>query len=381
MISLYLSRLRILSRDRANIFWTFLFPLILATLFNMALSNVYRSESFHSINIGLVDNHSYKYMDQLKDSLLNAKTFDSEKSINLFQVKEVELDKAKSLLEDNKIIGYIQPGPSMELVVKSSGMEQSIAKLFLERFSQSLNTIETMAEKGTQYLPQTLENIDNPINFLSLEFLSENPPDIILNYYYALIAMACLFGSFWGLREIVNIQADLSLKGARINIAPIHKMKMLISNMLASLTIHFTGILILLAYLFIGLKVSFGKDSLYIILTCLISCALGISLGAMAGGLTKKDESFKNSILVAIVMSSSFMAGMMMVEMKYIVTTKIPFLRYINPAHLITDAFYSLYYYDDYSNFLLNIVLIIAYSILFSLITYLSVRRKKYESI
>ena len=48
----------------------------------------------------------------------------------------------------------------------------------------------------------------------------------------------------------------------------------------------------------------------------------------------------------------SFLAGLMFVDMKYIIAVKAPFLSYINPAALISDAFYSLYLFDSHSRFL-----------------------------
>lgn len=381
MIRLYLTRLKILSRDRANVFWTFLFPIILATLFNLALSNVYRTESFNSIEVALVENETYEYMEEFKSALNDAKTSTNGNGINLFEVVECELEEAKSLLNDNRIIGYIQPGDSMNLIVKSSGIKQTIAKSFLRQYSQTLNTVESIGKSQPQSYPQVLEDISNPATYVASASMGENPPNIILNYYYALIAMACLFGSFWGLKEIVYIQGDLSWKGARVNMAPIHKMKMLLCNMLAALTIHFIGIIILLGYLTLVLKVNFGNDLLYVILTCLIACVFGISLGAMVSTITKKNADFKNSVLAAVVMFSCFLSGLMMVEMKYIVATKVPFLQYLNPAHMVTDAFYSLYYYETKSRFVIDFSLMIVYSLIFSLITYLSVRRKKYESL
>ncbi len=41
------------------------------------------------------------------------------------------------------------------------------------------------------------------------------PPDNSLSYFYSLIAMACLYGSFWGMNEVTDIQANLSDRAAR----------------------------------------------------------------------------------------------------------------------------------------------------------------------
>lgn len=381
MIQLYLTRLKCLLKNRGNIFWTFLFPIVLSTLFYMAFSNLYSAEGFHSIDIALVENEDYHYMAELKDALYHATTSNQEEGTKLFIVKESKIEEAKTLLNENRITGYILPGENMQLMVKSSGLNQTIVKSFLESFSQTLNTIQTVGSVQPQSYPALIKDISNSRSYINETTLNNNPPDLTLNYYYALLAMASLFGCFWGLTEIINIQGNLSWKGARINIAPVHKMKLLFCNIIAALTIHFTGILVLLSYLTFVLKLNFGDDFWYIILTCLVASILGISLGTMVTSLSKKNENFKSSVLSAIVMLSSFLAGLMVVQMKYIVATNIPFLQYVNPAHIITDAFYSLYYYETLERFTLNITLMIGYTILFSVITYLAVRRKKYASL
>ena len=380
MIQLYSTRLKCLIKNKENIFWTFLFPIILATLFSMAFSNLYSSESFHTIKIALVDNEDYLYNKEFQEALTNA-TSDSGKKTKLFDVTNCNLKEANSLLDSDKIIGYILPGDNMELIAKTSGLNQTITKSFLESYTQRLNTLQTIVNAQPQSYPQLMKDIGKQSAYIEEAPMNDHPPNTTLNYYYALLAMASLFGCYWGLNEIINIQGDLSWKGARINVSPIHKIKLLLCNMAAAFTVHFTGVLFLLSYLTFVLKIDFGDDIGYVILTCLTSCLLGISLGAMVSSIIKKNASFKSSILAALVMFCSFLAGLMMVQMKYIVATKAPFLQYINPAHIITDAFYSLYYYDTFERFFMNIGLMIGYTLLFSLVTYLVVRRKKYASL
>ena len=40
-------------------------------------------------------------------------------------------------------------------------------------------------------------------------------PDTNLGYFYALIAMTCVYGSYWGIRNTMHLQADQSPQGAR----------------------------------------------------------------------------------------------------------------------------------------------------------------------
>ena len=209
----------------------------------------------------------------------------------------------------------------------------------------------------------------------------ENKTDITVTYFYALLAMTTLYGSFWGIRAVNEVQADQSMKGARINLAPVHKMKMLLAAILAAWIIQFVELTILILYMSMVLKVSFGSQAGCILLTCLVGSLTGITLGTMVGGLIKKSDGIKTGILLGITMTLSGFAGLYFASFKYVVTKAVPVLAYINPANLITDALYALYYYDTYERFTLNIILLLAFAAVFCLLTYLSVRRDRYASI
>ena len=68
-------------------------------------------------------------------------------------------------------------------------------------------------------------------------------------------------------------------------------------------------------------------------------------------------------------------------DMKYIVQTKLPILKYINPVGVISDALHSLNYYGASSRFYINIIVLIVMFITFTIGTYMFYRRDSYESI
>ena len=51
--------IKTLFRNKALIFWTFAFPIILGTFFNMAFSNIEKSEKLDIINIAIVNNDEF----------------------------------------------------------------------------------------------------------------------------------------------------------------------------------------------------------------------------------------------------------------------------------------------------------------------------------
>lgn len=67
--------------------------------------------------------------------------------------------------------------------------------------------------------------------------------------------------------------------------------------------------------------------------------------------------------------------------MKYIIDKNVPIVNKLNPASMITDGFYSLYYYDTLDRYLFNIASLLIFSGIMILISYFGLRRQKYDSI
>ena len=56
----YKYRIKCIVKDKQTMFWTLLFPIILATLFNLAFSNLSSADDFSIVNIAIVKNDGYE---------------------------------------------------------------------------------------------------------------------------------------------------------------------------------------------------------------------------------------------------------------------------------------------------------------------------------
>jgi len=366
-------------RDKDLVFWTLLFPILLSTLFNLAFSNLSKYENFNTINIAVVDNEQYKNDVNFKNTIEAAT---AEKDKKLFNITLTSKENADTLLKDNKIDGYIFLDNTIKVTIKQNGLNQTIIKSFVDQYNQIGSAVQNIMKTNPAAMQNGLIDIaSKETNYIKEDSVSKSNPNTVVNYFYTLIAMACLYGGFWGMKEMNDIQADLSAVGARVNLAPVHKLKVYIYRFLSALLVHFSEILIVLAYVRFGLNISFGTQILYVILACFVGCLTGISFGSFVGAVVKKSEGIKTAVLIGGTMTLSFLSGMMFADMKYLVASKAPILGYLNPANLITDAFYSLYYYDTHTRFFINIAILLIFVILFSTVTYFVVRRQKYASL
>jgi ABC-2 type transport system permease protein len=376
-IHIYTTRLKCLLRDKEMIFWSLLFPIVLALLFNIAFSNLNEHETFEPVNIAVVKDSAYEADMAFRDALRSVSTGDDR----LFDLKEATLSEAEALLLSNDISGYILAGEIPKLVASDTGLGASMAKIFLDSYGQTASSVTTILAKDPSSLSRLMASLEKRAEYTEEVSPEGGKPDNILNYFYSLIAMACMYGAFFGNREIMDIQANLSPLAARVSVSPVHKLKSFISSILASITLSSAEILLLLLFLSKVIGVEFGDDTGLVILTALAGSFTGVTFGAFISSLVKKDEGVKIGVIITVSMVGSFLAGMMYEDMKYIVQQNVPILSYLNPVNLLTDAFYSLYYYSTYSRYTLNMGILAIFAAVFCIGTYLVVRRRKYASI
>jgi len=375
-LHIVINRIKCVTRDRQTMFWTFLFPILLATLFGMAFSNLSSIDNFKNINISVVNNTDYQSNTDFKNTL------SSVSGEELFHVTLSTKEQAEDCLKKNKIDGYILFEKEVaHVVIKEPGINQTILKGFVDEFLQRTSSVTKIVSQNPSSMKSVISDVSAYKVYLEDVSPTKAAPNNILVYYYALIAMACFYGCFAGLKEVTAIQADLSAQGARVNMAPVNKLKIFGYSLVAATFVQIISLLILLVYMNFILKVNFGNQLGYILLTCIAGCFTGVSFGAMIGAIIKKSESMSIAVLISVSMTLTFLSGLMWGEIKYIISNSVPILSYINPANLIADALYSLYYYTDHSRFFTNIGLLFGFSIVFNLVLYFVVRRQKYASI
>lgn len=385
--------LKILFKNKMLIFWTFAFPIILGTLFQMAFSDIEKSESFQVIDIAIVENDSFENNPLFKESF--KALGDSKNEDRLFHIQYTSnLEEANKLLDKDEIVGYLLLEERPKVVVKKSGVNQTILKYVTEEIIQQEDIIKTLLKNKMMESSLQGEEINSFYEELYIEALEmmntsrTNIKDTTsdhLSYtmieFYTLIAMACLYGGILGMVAINQNLANMSSNGKRVAISPVSKMKLVFSSALASYVTQLIGIILLFIYTIVILKVDYGTHLLQVILLSLVGCFAGLSLGIAISCLVKQGENVKTGIIISVTMVGCFLSGMMGITMKYIIDKNIPILNQINPANMITDGFYSLYYYDTFDRFFKNFIGLIIFSLIMILLSIYSLRRQKYDSI
>lgn len=365
--------LKALLKNKGLIFWSFFFPIIMATLFNMAFGNWEEAEKFNPIKIAIVNNEDYKKNQIAKNTFEKISKNDENQ---IFEIEYTSKNEAIKLLESKKIEGFIEYKENTpKITIKSNSISSTIIKSAVDE----INTYQTVFnDLSKNYnIEEIVSKIEN--NNIKTKDISLNNLDIVSIEYYSLIAMTCLYGGFIAMTAISNALASASKKGKRVEISPIKKTTAILSSLVASFIVQMVGICLLLIYFkIIGINLHTNIIQLMIITT--LGVLSGIALGLIISVMINKSEGTKLGIIIAISMAASVLAGMTGVSLKYVIDSNIPILNKINPAAMITDGLYAIYYNNN-NRFMTNVTSLVIFIVTLTIISIINLRRKKYDNI
>lgn len=384
--------IKTLFKNKILIFWTFAFPIILGIFFNMAFSNIEKDEKLKVFDIAVVNDSQFENQKIYQEALKELSADDSENK--LFNIKYVKKEKADSLLDDSDIEGYIIfKNEEPQVVVKKNGTYQTLIRFVVTEIGQNKAIIEDLTKKtveneiakgSTSFDPEKiakdiLEKINN--GQVNMKNISASNLSYMQIEFYTLIAMTCMYCGMLGLTAINNCLANMSSKGKRISVSPNKKSIIVLSSAIGSYLVSMVGIAILILFLRFVLKVDFGDNTPLVILLSAVGDLAGISIGVLIASVFRVSEGAKTGITIAITMFLSVLSGMMGVTLKYVIDKNVPVINLINPNNLITDGFYSLYYYDTLDRYLRDVTYLLVFVVICLTISFISLRREKYDSI
>ncbi len=380
----FLYSLKVLFRNKPLMFWSFAFPIVLGLLFNLAFKDIEKNESFSSFDIAIVNSEEYLNNPIYKEAYTSL----SEGDDKLFDINYVSKEEADVLLEDKEIVGYLEFSESVSITINQNGINETILKFVVDEIEGNKEMINSLIQKrleNNKYseIELIIGEIKSKVLNTSVSLKDQTKDNISYTMieYYTLIAMTALYGGTIAI-YITNLKlANMGSIGKRTAVTAIKKSSLLLSSLLASYLIQILELALLFLFTIFVLSVDYGNNLLYIIILALIGSFAGLTLGVAIATLIRASENTKTGILIAVTMFGCFLSGMMGITMKYVVDTYAPLVNLVNPAALITDGFYNLYYYGLNDNFILDLILLLVFSAVMLLISYRGLRRQKYDSI
>lgn len=367
--------LKSLFRNKTTLFWTLIFPVGLATFMFMSFHDLMeKDEMLDIIPVAVVD---YENSDNNLMDVLD--TLSEENEDQMLTLTKTDEKKAKQLLADKKVEGIINVS-DVSLKVNENGYNALVLQVILEQYKQKENIIKDVLEMNPAMIQTVIDDMEKDTSYYVESSTTKSKQNQYNNYFYAIFAMSCMFASFVAIERISRIQANVSALGMRRCLGPTHKFSVVCAEYLALLIVQFGIEIFTLCYMrFLG--VDFGNRYPAILLILLIGCSIGLSMGVIIGSIAKMTEGGKTGLAVAISMALSVMADLCVGGIKDLVEHNIPILNRINPAVLISDSFYALNVYDNYTKYFQNITIMAVMSILLLIISSFILRRNRYASV
>ena len=363
-------------RTKEVIFWSLVFPLVLTTFMYLAFGKINEvTENLETIDVAVVESVQNEMFDKILVEVSNGES-------PLLNPMKMNSQDAVSALDGEEVDGIIHVDDTISLSVRENGLNATILSSFVDRYLQNEATLTQIAKNNPLALNSAIEALSDDTSYFKEEKLTDGNTDNLSNYFYAVFAMSCLFASFTGISSMFSIQGNLSPLGQRRCVAPTKKLHVVLTLFLTNEIVQFAIELITFAYmsLVLGLDLSNKYPALFLLL--FVASSFGLTMGMFIGSLKKPvTEGAKMGIGVAISMALSVMADLCVSGLMNTIEHTVPIINRLNPAALISDSFYALNTYSDYSRYTSNMVNLSAMTHILFTLTILTVRRNRYASI
>ncbi len=354
--------------------WLVLFPIVLGAFFKIVFGDIYEKETlFHTVPVAIVQTAEDPVFDEVIDGLTSGDE-------PLFAVTECDEDKALSLLKDAEVSGIIY-ADDLTLTVSADGIEQTIIKSFLEQYKVRTAVITEMAAAHPEQIGTVITQLSADIQSNESIPLTDGNMDTYVQYFYNLIAMVALFGSMTGLHISIQNQANLSQIGARNNCSPVNKLISTLASLCGSCIAQGICVILSVSYVAFILRVDFADRLPFVYLSGILGGCVGVSMGFFVGSIGKLSEGVKVAITMSFTMLCCFLSGLMAGNIKADLAVSMPWVNKINPAAVISDSFYCLNVYEDFSMYIEKMITMLILMAAFTLGGFLLTRRRKYASL
>ena len=359
-------RLKTITRQKDLMFWTLCFPLILATFFNIAFANLEFTFN-ESINVAVVGNKDELIIEVMEETQLN--------DVELFNLEFVNEQEAQELLKEHEVSGILElDGDEVKLILNQNDMRASVLNEFLNSYIQRSTLMNTQVMQN----PELLTNgwIMETLDFTN--YLNQNEENLVVLeiMFLSVIGLGIFMGSYISFEGMRNIYAKIEKKSARVNLSALPKYKMILADAAVSFVLICVFQIISYFYIteFIGINLS---DNIVVnILIIVLGCFVAVGLGYAVALVFKKE-----SYLTPITMIWGALAGMFSPDIKILVDSNLPMLRYANPLNLVVDSLLTYANFSDFSMISSYLIALFVWGVALLVICINYLRRESYESI
>lgn len=376
---IYKYRILSLVREKVVLFWSLVYPIVLAVMFYATFGSHIGSDSrFEPADICLVMEEGADTYENMPEVISSVEYSEGKK---MFSVSECGIDKAEDMLEKGEVIGIVRVSDTIRVEVNGSGLYQSILKMFTDTYLRNMEVYKNLYTDAPERASVVEKIMSETGSALKESGISGAEADSQIQYFYSIIAMACLFGSFVGISLGNGLVANATPVAARKCISSAHRLTVICADMCAAFSIGFVEICMVTLFIRYGLKIDICPKPGFYILICFFGAIIGVAIGQFTAFIARGKNGVQIAISLSFSLVSSFLGGLMVGGIDYLIANVCPIVARINPASLITNSFYCLSVYSDYKRVAINIITLGVEAAVLTISSYLVSRRTRHESI
>ena len=411
MRALFVHTVRMLLRRRDVLIWVVLFPLALATLFQIMFSNFDEYYRVEPASCVVVDDENYRSPQAMffREMLNAVSEHGDDQVLSVSMVATPDEGRAAVLAGDAAACITVNSEglPSMQVsplsVSSTTGsLDQSIVRAVLDQYRQTYAEMKQTftalplaqgmqvapSQEGFESLAATPGMQEAASAFMS-DAVKTQQVDVLrvkssstTRYFYALMGFASLMSITVAICAVSATRANTSAVGARRQVAGVSPAKQMAVTMAASFVAVFGCLLLAFAYMRFVLGVEFGgRDGLAIV--AIAACALmSTALGAAIGAIPNIPTPGKEGLATGITCLCALFAGLYgepSMQLADQIAQHAPWAALINPAAQAANAFYDLTYYDSLAPFFWTMCVLLVMAAAFFAVAAVLMRRQNYE--
>lgn len=393
MWNVFKGALAVLVRKRELFIWSLAFPILLSTMFMLMFANLDDATAFDPVPTAIVSDAKYDNASAFAEVIdtLGASGDDQLLDVRAYKT----FDDARAALTSGDVIGIISVdadgAPMLAVSPDSSGLGvdqigRTILSTVVNTYVRNADLLAGIAADN----PLALADPDRIENALARESATEqvsltySTPAQTVRFYYALLGMAALFCGQIGMLAICEAQPNLTALGVRRSIGAVSRGKTLTGTLAASWVISFVCLLVAFLYIRFVIGIDFAGREGACVAAIAVAALFSTAFGTLLGALPKISLGVKSGLLTGITCLLSLFAGLYgepCMELADQIAREAPVLAAVNPARVVTDLFYSLYYYDSFAPFAEKIGTLLIMTAILSAVSVLFVRRQRYASL
>ena len=350
-----------LVRERALLWGTLLFPLVLCLLFIAVFSGLNGAYADVTTRLGIVEDDHYAAAPGLSKTMDAISEENADPRIATIASFEDE-DGTPELHVASRMNGELQPAV-LEAVLDSYLHARGVQARLAAREP------EAAAEGGARVALRT-----DAVKTRQLK-VTESSPDPSVRYYFALLGMAAGMGMVFACHAVKSTQAGSTPVGGRVSLAGIARWKVLLGVLVGAWVCELVSLLLLAAFMRWVCGVDFGPRGPLVVAALAVCALAACATGSLFGTLGRLGRGSLLSALVALLSLFTGLYGTASQRLADTIEARLPLACHVNPLWQMTHAFFSLLYYDALEPFAMSCLVLLGMAVAFFVLALLRMRR------